>query len=228
MKRNKIYYDLFLVCLSFSSAGIIIFEFTHEVAPKETMFLSIIDTCIATLFLGDFLFGLARSDDRSKFFKTRWYEILASVPLPYPVLQSMRSVEAFRLFRVIEVIRLSRVAARIRRMSDVIFDGPTFELFSLGMVVASIAFISATIFYKFEIGVNPGLHSFFDSFWWAMVTISTIGYGDIFPVTVEGRVLAMFLMLVGFGTLGMVTAAIATHMSKQRGSKYGRLPEIGT
>jgi len=65
------------------------------------------------------------------------------------------------------------------------------------------------------------VHGFFDSFWWAMSTVTTVGY-DIYPVTTEGRIVAIFLMLTGIGTLGVYTAAIANYVIRQnRHSRQG-------
>lgn len=81
-------------------------------------------------------------------------------------------------------------------------------------VVAAITLAAALGFYRFESGVNPNVKSFWDSLWWAIVTMTTIGYGDIYPVTTGGRVVAILLMFAGIGTLGIVTAAIAAYFVK--------------
>ena len=89
------------------------------------------------------------------------------------------------------------------------------------MIVVVIALLSAAGFYYFESGrdaagnlVNDKVKTFGDSLWWTMVTMTTIGYGDIYPVTVGGRLVAIFLMFVGIGTLGISTAAIAAYFVK--------------
>jgi len=79
-----------------------------------------------------------------------------------------------------------------------------------------IALSGALGFHYCEADANPNVHSFWDSFWWAMVTITTIGYGDIYPVTIAGRVIAIFLMFTGIGTLGLMTATIAAYFIKER------------
>ena len=67
----------------------------------------------------------------------------------------------------------------------------------------------ADLFHAFEYGVNENVQSFFDSIWWAMVTITTVGYGDIAPVTTGGRVVSMLLMMLGIGFLGLTTGVVA-------------------
>src|SRR5436305_3777312 len=89
----------------------------------------------------------------------------------------------------------------------------TYLLYLLS-VVGAITLSAALGFHRFEAGVNPNVKSFWDSFWWAIVTMTTIGYGDIYPVTTGGRVVAILLMFAGIGTLGIVTAAIAAYFVK--------------
>lgn len=78
-------------------------------------------------------------------------------------------------------------------------------------VVGAITLSTALAFYHFEAGRNPNVHGVWDSFWWAIVTMTTIGYGDVYPVTTGGRIVAILLMFAGIGTLGVATAAIAAY-----------------
>lgn len=94
-------------------------------------------------------------------------------------------------------------------------------LISIISVVFLIALLASAGFYYFESGkdatgapLNDKVKTFGDSLWWTMVTMTTIGYGDIFPVTVGGRLVAVCLMFIGIGTLGVSTAAIAAYFVK--------------
>jgi len=79
-------------------------------------------------------------------------------------------------------------------------------------VVAVVVLTSATGFYFAEIGTNQNVDGFGDAVWWAIVTVTTIGYGDIYPVTVLGRIVGGFLIFAGIGTLSLVTAATAAYL----------------
>ena len=81
-------------------------------------------------------------------------------------------------------------------------------------VVAVVILTSATGFYFAEVGTNQNVHGFGDAVWWAIVTVTTIGYGDIYPVTVMGRVVGGFLIFAGIGILSLFTAATAAYLIK--------------
>ena len=81
-------------------------------------------------------------------------------------------------------------------------------------VVAIVVLTSATGFYFAERGTNPNVDGFGDAVWWAIVTVTTIGYGDNYPVTAMGRIVGGFLMFAGIGTLSLFTAATAAYLVK--------------
>ena len=68
-----------------------------------------------------------------------------------------------------------------------------------------------------DVGVNGRIHSFFDALWWSLSTITTVGYGDIYPVTTAGRIIGGFTMIVGISTFALVTAKIAQFLVRSDG-----------
>lgn len=100
----------------------------------------------------------------------------------------------------------------IPRYSRALFQtiqAPTILFFAL--VGNSILILCIALFYHFESGLNPGLRSFFDAIWWGMATVTTVGYGDIVPVTMAGRVIAMALMVMGVSFFVGFTALFVTN-----------------
>ncbi len=89
-------------------------------------------------------------------------------------------------------------------------------------LLMAVSLIGAAGFYACEHKIQPGI-TVWDSFWWSMVTITTIGYGDIFPKTIGGRLIALVLMFSGIGTLGIFTAAIAAFFIRGDGFQLLRL-----
>ncbi|TGV07890.1 two pore domain potassium channel family protein, partial [Mesorhizobium sp. M00.F.Ca.ET.186.01.1.1] len=98
----------------------------------------------------------------------------------------------------------------------VIRSGPMWQV--LG-VVTIIMLGSSTAIYLLEYGVNENIKSFPDALWWSIVTTTTVGYGDISPVTSGGRIMATILMVTGIGMIGALTANFATHWTQTHDAK---------
>jgi voltage-gated potassium channel len=90
-----------------------------------------------------------------------------------------------------------------------------FEFIFLGYMLLGITFTFGSIFYLLEFGINPALHSYLDALYWALVTISTVGYGDITPVTELGKVVSMFGIIFGIGMISFVTSVMVSAFSER-------------
>lgn len=190
-------YQTILIILALVSIGIVVFETTTHSTAVNYSLIFIIDTCIALIFLVDFLAGLYRSSDKKVFFKQRWWELFACIPFTSPLTQSLRGLGVLRLFRIIQVVsRLKRIDAWVKTLS--------YKIFTLIVFTGTTIIISASLFYSFEFGINSSITHYSDSLWWAVSTITTTGYGDIIPVTTAGRILAGTLMLTGVTLLGIL------------------------
>lgn len=146
------------------------------------------------LFAVDYLASLWLAQQRGRWFVRHLHE-LAIVALPM-----LRPLRLLRLVTLIGV--LQRVAGNALRGRVV-----TYVVAASGLLV----YIGALAMYDAEKGVpNANIQSFGDAAWWAIVTITTVGYGDLSPVTATGRVIAVALMIGGIALLGTVTATLAS------------------
>lgn len=160
-------------------------------------------------FCGEFVLRFTVAPDRQRFLRRSWFDLLiivVSPPFGVPdSLQGVRAVRALRLLRFIRAlaflsigIKTSRRALRHRKFHYVL------------VITAGVMLLGATGLYVAERGRNEALSSFWDALWWAMSTTTTVGYGDIYPITGEGRLIAVLLMLTGIGVIGVFTATIAS------------------
>ncbi|MBI3572951.1 MAG: ion transporter [Candidatus Kerfeldbacteria bacterium] len=207
--------DIFMISLALLSVFILVFELTHQVPASEFRFLEGIDIFVAVIFLIDFGWNFMTVKDRRYFWRHHWYELFAAIPYESTIFQALRGLAILRLLRVVKVIRVFHASGRIHHAADTWFSETLHRFFTLGLTALTLIFAGAAAFHHFEFGFNPNVHGFFDSFWWAFGTVTTVGYGDIYPVTWEGRMVAMVLILVGVGVIGVTIGTIASYFMKK-------------
>jgi voltage-gated potassium channel len=146
------------------------------------------------VFLGDYLLRLTLADQRWRFVRQNWVDGLAVV---LPLLRPLRVLSLVRVARVLDRRLTSTLHGRVAAYVTLTA--------SLVVFMASLAVLDA------ERGA-PGasITGYGDAVWWALTTITTVGYGDEYPVTEEGRLVAVLLMVGGIALLGVVTAAVAS------------------
>lgn len=207
--------ELFVLVLALFSVILLIYEVAAELAPHQQWVLERVDLAIALIFLAEFLWRFLKAPDRARFFRNSWWELLAAIPLTVETAQALRSVRLLRLVRVLRLLRVIRLAVRLKIVLDRarIFGKQT-NLVEITSVVIAIVLTSAAAFHYFEFGRNPNVSSFGDSVWWAIITVTTVGYGDIYPITTAGRVVATILLVTGLGTFGTWAASMAAWIVK--------------
>lgn len=152
------------------------------------------------IFVVDYIVRLAMADDRMRFVRGNLIDLVAIMP-----------ADALRLARVARLARLARVGSwlwRTRRswLGVLRTNGSGAAVMSAtGVILGGAAIVWAA---------DPGFETYGDSVWWAVVTATTVGYGDLAPQTTASRVVAAIIMLVGIGTVGLLTASIATYFSE--------------
>lgn len=194
-------FQILLVALS---VYVLIALFVESVAPISAAshrILSHVDTAICIVFLYDFCQRFLHAKSKLKFLRWGWIDLVSSIPA-LPILR------IGRLFRVVRVLRVLRAVRSVRTIGQALFEHR-----AKGTVVTAvflctllIVFSSITIL-DVENVPESNIHGPEDALWWSFVTVTTVGYGDRFPVTTEGRVVASILMLSGVGLFAILAGA---------------------
>jgi len=172
--------------------------FTDSVSDSTNQILGIIQWVCWVAFALDLVFGVVTSENKASYLKRHPLEI-ASVLLPF--------LRPLRLMRVISFGGLALQKIAVGRQFAI-----TVKVAITTVFVAYIAAVQITITERAVEGSN--IKNFADGFWWAITTVTTVGYGDRFPTTTEGRLLAVMLMFMGISLVGVITASVAAWFVK--------------
>lgn len=138
-----------------------------------------------------------------------WFDLVLIVITPPffvpDALQGARSLRALRVLRLLRAVGMLGIGLQAAQRA---FGPRKFHLVLL--FTAATLLVGAAGVFVFEAGENESITSFGDAVWWAIVTGTTVGYGDVSPVTTEGRIIAVLLMLTGIGFIGVFTATVAS------------------
>jgi voltage-gated potassium channel len=167
------------------------------------------------LFATDYVIRFVLAANKLSFAKRNIVDLLVVL---LPLLAPLRLISGLRALRVLRTLTLLSVTARAQKTSRNILNPQNISV-AIAIVI-TVAFVGAALELQFERGAPASnIKSFSDAIWWAMTTITTVGYGDKYPTTVEGKGIALFLMFVGVGTTGLLSAALATYFIGERQEK---------
>lgn len=178
--------------------------------PSEvSRMLTLIDNLICGVFLFDFAYRFYQAEDKLSFMKWGWIDLISSIP----TLDFMRAGRALRLVRLLRILRAFRST---RHLVQHVFKTRTQGTLTTAVLIAILMVLFSSIaILQVEDDPNSNIKTAEDAIWWAYVTITTVGYGDKYPVTSEGRLIAAVLMTVGVGLFGTSTAYLASWFVEQ-------------
>jgi voltage-gated potassium channel len=185
--------------------------------PATRNIIYSIDVVLSVVFMIDFLVRFRRAPSRSNYFFRQfgWADLLGSLPLP-----QVKILRIFRVFRVARILRRSRPRDIARSLVQDRASSSLLTLLLVGILV--LEFGSLTMLQLERNAPNANITTAPDALWYLVVTMSTVGYGDRYPVSTAGRALGTFVIVVGVGIFGTSPDILPTSSSR-RGRSSSRL-----
>ena len=213
MKRKcffKDYYDTTIIILALISVALVLLGFA-EMVDLDNPPYNIIDLLLWGVFVVDYGWRFFLSKGKWRFIIENIFDLLAILPL-----NAIFTV--FRLGRIFRLARLTKLLKLTRLLRIVGLTGKLEK--KIGKLLRTNGLLYIFYLNSFIVLVGSSIlsvveeKSFSESLWWALVTVTTVGYGDIVPTSIFGKWLAVLLMLVGIGTIGMLTSALTNFFVK--------------
>jgi len=214
-----------LIAIAIASLPLLVLELARsELTAGDELFLDIVNAAVFAAFLIDYVVEVWLCGDRPAFIRTEWLAAVIVITQGLAVIPSLSALGAARGVRAARAIRAIAVFARLLAIGGLAARDGRMLLrryaARLALAVSALTWLSAAVAFTMaeEVGEGQRLNSFFDSLWWSTTTITTVGYGDVFPTTGAGRVVAAITMVVGISTFAIVTARVASFLVRGESS----------
>jgi voltage-gated potassium channel len=213
LSKSFAFFIQFLIVLSVITFSV---ETLPNLKPQTKTILNSIEVFCVVVFTLEYLARIYVADNKPKFIFSFFGLIDLFAILPFYLsfgldLRSLRVLRMFRLFRLLKLVRYNRA---MRHFAKAMLLAKEQIILFMGVTLVLIYFAAIGIYY-FENEAQPEhFSSIFDSLWWSIVTLTTVGYGDVYPITVGGRIFTFFILLIGLGIVAIPTGIISSSLTK--------------
>jgi voltage-gated potassium channel len=208
-----------MLVLAIGSVPILLLDFVlSELPAVDRYFVLSVNIVVLSAFLVDYLVSLSLATSQRAFIASEKLSLVIVIASAVALVPTVAWLGAIKLLRLAPVVRAVVVLLRLVSVGGVAAREArrTVKRRALrtGLVATFLVWLSAASAFTLaeDVGINGRYQSFFDALWWAAVTITTVGYGDVVPATTVGRVIGVFCMTLGITMFGLVTARLAAFL----------------
>ena len=210
--------DIPLLIIAIGSLPLLLLEIiSHRLTSGDKTFLLIVNLTVFLAYAIDYVVEFLVTPEKGRYVRSEWSSLLIVIAQLFAILPAMSFLGFLRGARALRVVssftRIIGISMASRSQGREILKKRAtsfaFGLAGFTLITSAVGFTLAE-----DVGKDGRIQSFFDALWWSGATITTVGYGDIYPITAAGRIIAICTMLVGISTLAVVTARIAQFLIK--------------
>ena len=203
-KKELNLFNIIILVLSLYVLISLIVTTFFVLSDEVTVLLNYVDNLICIIFLVDFAIRFKKANNKLVFMKWGWIDLISSIPY----IDFLRAGRVLRLIRLIRVFRAFKATKLI--FEHINRNKKQTALTSVALISFLMVIFSSIAILQFEKDINSNIKTAEDAIWWSYVTITTVGYGDKFPITTEGRIIGAVLMTMGVGIFGTFTALVSS------------------
>lgn len=210
------FFDLFIQSLVIISLVTFAIETLPNLNTEEKSFFRILETTIVIIFSIEYILRIIVADKKWSFIFSFYglIDLFAILPFYIATGIDLRSIRVFRILRLFQMLKIARYTNAINRFS-MAFKSIKSELLVFFTVTVLLLYVAGVGIYYFENKAQPDvIQSVFDGLWWAIVTLTTVGYGDVYPITAGGKFFTFIILIISLGTIAVLTGLMTVALSK--------------
>ncbi|AFL79892.1 Ion transport protein [Aequorivita sublithincola DSM 14238] len=218
-------FDIFIQILILLSLISLFFETLPNLDSRANQFLIYFERFCIIVFTIEYILRVLYAENKLKYIYSFYgiIDLLAIFPFYISLGADLRSVRVFRIFRLFRIFKLVRYNSALNHFKKAATEARE-EILLFLMITAILLYLAATGIYFFEHEAQPEkFSSVFESLWWAISTLTTVGYGDVYPITIGGKIFTFCILIVGLGIVtipaGIVASALSRTANKKKSEK---------
>ena len=190
-----------------------------SITTKE--FLNTFEIFSIVIFTIEYIMRIYTADNKVSYIFSFYgiIDLLAIIPFYLAFFIDLSSVKAFKLFRLFRLLKIIKYVNVLDKFQKAMYNAKE-EFVIFFMLTLIMFYLSSIGIYYFENEAQPEVFkSIFDSMWWSVATLTTVGYGDVYPITVGGKIFTTIILLIGLGVVGIPAGIVASALSNVNNEK---------
>lgn len=212
------WFDLFIQALIVLSLVSFSIETLPNLSSGTRQVLRWMEVGTVAIFTVEYLLRILVADSKPKFIFSFFGIVDLLAILPFYIAQGidLRALRSFRFLRLFRTLKLARYSEAVQRIHKALLLARE-ELMLFLFLALLLLYISGVGIYYFENEAQPeAFASIFHSLWWSVATLTTVGYGDVYPITVGGKIFTFLVLIIGLGVVAVPCGMLASALSESR------------